>query len=73
MKGPPFRQDIVGGKWKTMRGQITVTWTKLTNDDLDQVGGKFDKFVSLLEEKYGFSRERAEEEVNRQIAEHDGQ
>jgi uncharacterized protein YjbJ (UPF0337 family) len=66
-----MNKDILDGKWKQMRGQIKVAWGKLTDDELDQVGGKYDKFVGLLQEKYGFSRERAEEEVNRQIADHD--
>jgi uncharacterized protein YjbJ (UPF0337 family) len=55
-----------------MRGQIKVTWGKLTDEDLDQVAGKFEKFIALLQEKYGYTRERAEEEVDRQIAEHEG-
>ena len=68
-----MNKDILEGKWKLMRGQVKVTWGKLTDDDLELVGGKYDKFVGLLQEKYGYTRERAEEEVNRQIAEHDGQ
>lgn len=70
MKGRKQGEDIVSGAWMTMRGQIIVTWTKITEADLDQVGGKFEKFVNLLQDKYGFTRERAQEEVNRQIAEH---
>ncbi len=67
-----MNKDIFEGKWKQMRGQIKVSWGKLTDDDLDQIGGKYDKFIGLLQEKYGYTRERAEEEVNRQITEHDG-
>ena len=37
------------------------------------MGGKFDKFVGLLQEKYGYTRERAEEEINRRTAEHEAQ
>jgi uncharacterized protein YjbJ (UPF0337 family) len=67
-----MNKDILDGKWKQMRGQIKVSWGKLTDDDLEKVGGHYDKFVSLLQEKYGYNRERAEEEVNRQIADHEG-
>ena len=67
-----MNKDIFEGKWKQMRGQIKVSWGKLSDDDLERVGGKYDKFVNLLQEKYGFSRERAEEEVDRQVAEHEG-
>ena len=65
-----MNKDIFEGKWKQMQGQIKVAWGKLTNDDLDKVAGKYDKFVGLLQEKYGYTRGRAEEEVDRQIAEH---
>jgi len=67
-----MNRDIFEGKWKQMRGQIKATWARLTDDDLDLVGGKFEKFVGLVQEKYGYTRERAEEEVKRQIAEHEG-
>lgn len=67
-----MNKDIFEGKWKQMRGQIKVTWGKLTDDDLDQIAGKYDKFIGLLQEKYGYTRERAEEEVNRQTTEHEG-
>ena len=68
---PYMNKDIFEGKWKQMKGQIKVAWGKLTDDDLDTVAGKYDKFVGLLQEKYGYTRERAEEEVDRQIAEHE--
>jgi len=53
-----------------MRGQAKDWWGKLTDDDLERVGGKYDKFVGLLQEKYGYTRERAAEEINRRTAEH---
>jgi uncharacterized protein YjbJ (UPF0337 family) len=64
-----MNKDILASKWKQMQGQIKVTWSKLTDDDLDKVGGRYDKFVSLLQEKYGYTLERAEEEVDRQLRE----
>ena len=66
------RRNIPDGKWKQMRNQIKVTWGKLTDDELDRVAGKLERFTALLQEKYGYSRERAEEEIDRQIAEHVG-
>ena len=64
-----MNKDILLGKWRQMRGQIKMTWSKLTDDDLVQVAGKYDKFVTLLEQKYSYTRERAEEEADRLIAE----
>lgn len=66
-----MNKDIFEGKWKQMLAQIKASWGKLTDDDLEQVGGKYEKFIGLLQEKYGMTRERAEDEVNRQVVEHD--
>jgi len=66
-----MNQDIFEGKWKQMRGQVKGWWGKLTDDDLDRVGGKYDQFVGLLQEKYGYTRERVEEEFNKRTAEHE--
>jgi len=34
---------------------------KLTDDDLDRANGKFDVLAGLLQEKYGYTRQRATE------------
>ena len=44
---------------------------KLTDDDLDKVAGQFDVFAGLLQEKYGYSREQAEEEIEKQMNEYE--
>jgi len=66
-----MNSDIFSGKWKQMRGQVKVAWGNLTDDDLDKVNGQYDKFVGLLQEKYGYSRERAEQEVDRHFTVHE--
>lgn len=60
-----LNNDIFAGKWKQMRGQAKVWWGKLTDDDLEKVNGKFDKLIGLLQEKYGYTREQAEQEYNK--------
>ena len=52
-----------------MRGQAKVWWGKLTDDDLEKVGGKFDQLIGLLQEKYGYTQQQAEEEFNRRLKE----
>jgi len=59
--------DILEGKWKQLQGQAREWWGKLTDDDLKQVGGKFDQFVGLLQQRYGYSREQAEAEISQRI------
>jgi len=55
--------DIIEGKWKQVRGQAKQKWGKLTDDDLDQIGGKRDQLIGKLQERFGYERDRAEREV----------
>lgn len=59
-----MNQDIFEGKWKEMRGQVKEMWGKLTDDDLEQVNGKADQLVGILQQKYGYTKEQAEKELN---------
>ncbi len=42
-------------------------WGKLTDDDLDRAAGKFDVFIGLLQEKYGYTRQRATHEIETRV------
>ena len=53
------------GMWHQLKGEAKVQWGKLTDDDLDQIEGNAEKLAGKLQERYGYARERAEEEVNR--------
>jgi len=64
-----MNKDIFEGKWKQMRGQVKEWWGQLTDDDLDRAAGKADQLIGLLQQKYGYTREQAEEEFNRRLEE----
>jgi len=66
-----MNKDVFEGKWKQVRGEAKVWWGKLTDDDLDKVGGQFDVFAGLLQQKYGYSREQAEEAIEKQMNEYE--
>jgi uncharacterized protein YjbJ (UPF0337 family) len=66
----PMNQDILAGKWKQMRGELKTWWGKLTDDDFDRIGGQKDKLIGLIQEKYGYAREQAEQEVERRLQEY---
>jgi len=65
MEDEPMNMDVFEGKWKQIRGQAKVWWGKLTDDDLDKVEGNFEKLIGLLQEKYGYTRQQAEEEFKK--------
>ena len=66
-----MNKDIVEGKWKQVRGEAKSWWGKLTDDDLDRAAGKFDILTGMLQENYGYTRERAAEEIDKRVAAYD--
>jgi uncharacterized protein YjbJ (UPF0337 family) len=65
--------DIMEGKWKQMRGQMKQWWGKLTDDDFDVIAGKRDQLVGKLQERYGWAKRDAEDEVARRLREVDAE
>jgi uncharacterized protein YjbJ (UPF0337 family) len=67
-----LNQDIFAGRWKQMQGQVKTWWGKLTDDDLHWIGGQKDRLVGLIQERYGYAREEAEQEVDRRFGAYGG-
>ena len=59
-----MNSDILEGKWKQLRGEIRDKWGQLTDNELDQIAGKRDKLAGLLQERYGYTRMEAEQEID---------
>ncbi|ACY19107.1 CsbD family protein [Haliangium ochraceum] len=62
-----MNSDIIEGKLKQMGGKIRDKWGKLTDDDVDHIGGKRDRLVGRLQERYGYAKDRAEREIDEWI------
>jgi uncharacterized protein YjbJ (UPF0337 family) len=56
--------DVVKGKWLQLKGKARAQWGKLTDDELDQIEGDSEQLVGLVQERYGYARERAQQEVD---------
>lgn len=58
-------------QWKVIRGQSTEWWSLMAEYDLkkvDKAQDKLDKFVTILQVKYGYTRQQAREEINKHWA-----
>jgi uncharacterized protein YjbJ (UPF0337 family) len=63
--------DILEGQWKQLKGRVREGWGDLTDDDIEYIGGKKDRLLGRLQERYGYTREEADAEVDRKLREYD--
>jgi uncharacterized protein YjbJ (UPF0337 family) len=64
-----MNQDIFAGEWKQMRGALKSWWGKLADADFDRIGGQKDQLIGVVQEKYGYTRDQAQQEVERRFKE----
>lgn len=58
---------IFDQQWKVIRGQSTARWSLIGDFDLnkvDKADDKYGRFVTMLQVKYGYTRQQARAEVN---------
>jgi uncharacterized protein YjbJ (UPF0337 family) len=56
--------DRIEGQWKQMKGSVKERWGKLTDDDLNVIGGKKDQLVGRVQERYGIAKDEAQTRVD---------
>jgi uncharacterized protein YjbJ (UPF0337 family) len=50
--------------WTELKGEVKRHWSKLTDEDVEFVKGKYAELLGLLQERYGHAKEQAEQEVD---------
>ncbi len=71
-----MNKTIFEEKWKLIRSLSTGWWSLMAEYDLEKVDKaevKFDKYVTMLQVKYGYTRQKAREEVGKRWAEYEAQ
>jgi uncharacterized protein YjbJ (UPF0337 family) len=56
--------DRVEGNWKQFKGKVKEKWGDLTDDDLNVIDGKKDQLAGKLQERYGYGKDKAQQEVD---------
>lgn len=59
-----MNRDILEGQWKQIKGKVKQQWGRLTDDELEQLSGTYDELAGLIQERYGYSREEAINELD---------
>ncbi|AIT08652.1 hypothetical protein LO80_00785 [Candidatus Francisella endociliophora] len=51
------------GKWEQFKAKVKSKYAELTDDDLKKIEAGTEKLAGKLQEKYGISKEKAEEQA----------
>lgn len=57
--------ETLKGNWKQWKGQMKKQWGKLTDNDIRQAEGSYDRLVGKIQSRYGYKLEEARKEVDR--------
>lgn len=60
-----MNQDTLKGQWKQWIGKAKTTWGKLADDELLKIEGNAQRLTGLVQERYGATREDAENQVKK--------
>jgi uncharacterized protein YjbJ (UPF0337 family) len=58
-----MNKDLLESQWTQIRDILHEKFSNLTDEDIKQINGRYDQLVAKLQQKYGYSREEAEERV----------
>ncbi len=56
--------DQIETNWKQLTGKMKAKWGKLTDNELTVISGRREQLVGVLQERYGYAKERAETEID---------
>lgn len=64
-------QEILLGKWHELKGKVKQKWGNITDDDVTRVSGRVEELAGVLQQRYGYDKAQAEQEISRWLEEHD--
>jgi uncharacterized protein YjbJ (UPF0337 family) len=68
-----MNKDILKDKWKELRGQVQAWWGQLNDNDINQIQGRNEQLIGMLQERYGYTRQEAEGEIRKFLKQVDAQ
>ena len=60
-----MNDDLSEARWQQVCGQTRKYWGKLTDEDLERIGGRAERLADALQVRYGYTRLHAESQSNR--------
>jgi uncharacterized protein YjbJ (UPF0337 family) len=59
-----MNKDILEGNWKQLKGHVIEMCGQITDDELEQISGRRERLAGMLQVKYGYTRQEAEDSIN---------
>lgn len=60
-----MNKELLENQWGQIKGLLREKWNHLTDEDLNQINGRLEPLINRLQQRYGYTKEQAEEEVRR--------
>jgi len=57
-----MNEDTLQGNWKQFKGKLVEQWGK--HDDLTTIDGNRDELEGLLQQHYGYARDKVQSDVD---------
>lgn len=58
-----MNRELLETQWIQIREVIRDKFSSLTDEDIRQINGRYDQLIAKLQQKYGYTRDEAEEKV----------
>ncbi len=58
-----MNKNVLESQWVQVRELLREKFSYLTEDDIRQINGRYDELVAKLQQKYGYTKEEAEERI----------
>lgn len=65
---PAVPGNLADRRWKMLQQELPYYWRCLNNEDVLRIAGNRDELLTLLHEKYSYTRTRARQELNAALA-----
>lgn len=66
-----MNKEIIKGRWNEIKGKVKQKWGKVTDDDVMRMRGTYEELAGTLQKRYGYQKEKAEDEIQAFIDEND--
>lgn len=61
------KNEVIERKWIQVRNKIHARWSKITEADIEQINGNLNRFITTLQERYGYDKKEAENQIQRYL------